>query len=67
MNDYIIRAIAANDQIRAFAAVTTAPATSSFPLLFAGIHTSGFPTYPFTRPLESAVTVIPSRGPPALI
>ena len=37
----------------------TAPDTSSFPFAFAGIITSGLPTYPFTRPLESAVTVIP--------
>ena len=43
------------------------PKNAILEMLFAGIHTSGFPTYPFTRPLESAVTVIPSSGPPALI
>ena len=43
----------------------TAPATSNLPFSFAWITTFGFPTYPFTFPFESAVTVIPFKGPPA--
>ena len=44
----------------------TAPETSSLPILFAGRITSGTIGYPFTCPMESAVTVIPFTGPSPL-
>ena len=44
MNDYIIRAIAANDQIRAFAAVTgchSSTGTSAYSRCHDGYHDEG--------------------------